>query len=397
MGARLSASRAAAALAAAGFIVFAILATFHGVVAANASAGDGKIVVMLDLAHGESDKYVNYIVGNLSDIADFVLLKNATITPEALGNVDVLIIGQPTASFSSDEIQAIVSWLESGPKVLWIAGDSDYGSGSQVQEIVNSLLEAVGSHLRLEMGAVYDQVHNAGAFYRVLGQVLPDDKPEYNTSIIAQNITKPVLYHGPTVLIWEDDQGNYHDLATETLPTFIRIVWTYNTSYIADNTPPALVYYDPTIDKNRTFVMLAAEVMDDDIIVASGESPYGDYEPTWSWEYHGVQLDGPQFIKNMVLWFKWWIENGGQPVQITTTTTPAQTTTSQSPTSTGTTTSAGGTTTAQSPTQTGTSTSPSPTSTGTTTQGAKSNTALIAGVIIVVIVIAVAAALLARR
>lgn len=387
MGARLSASRAAAALAAAGFIVFAVLATFQGAVATNASSGDGKIVVMLDLSHGESDKYANYIIGNLSDIADFVLLKNATITPEALGNVDVLIIGQAGASFSSDEIQAIVSWLESGPKVLWIAGDSDYGNDGPVrQEIANTLLEAVGSHLRLEVGAVYDNVHNADAFYRVLGEVKPDDKPEYNTSVIAQNITKPVLYHGPTVLIWQDDQGNYHDLATETQPNFIRIVWTYNTSYIADNSPPPLNYYDPAIDKNRTFVMLAAEVMGDDIIVASGESPYGDYEPTWSWEYHGVQLDGPQFVRNMILWFKWWIDNGGKPIEITTSTPPATTST---PTATG-------SPTTQTPTQTGTPTSPA-TTPGTTTQEAKSNTTLIVAAVIVIIIIIAAAAAALRR
>ncbi|MEB3852098.1 MAG: hypothetical protein LRS49_05940 [Desulfurococcales archaeon] len=360
---------------------------------AAAMTSDGKIVVLLDLSHGESDKYVNYIVGNLSDIAVFVLLKNATLTPEVLGNVDVVILGQPTASLSSDEIQALIDWLDSGPHVLWIAGDSDYGSGPQVQEIVNTLLEAVGSHLRLETGSVYDNVHNAQRFYRVLGVVNPDDKPEYNTSVIKEGITKPVLYHGPGVVIWVDDQGNCHDLAKEELPNMIRIVWTYDTAYIADNNAPPLTCYDPTVDKNRTFVMLAAEVLGDDIIVASGESPYGDYEPTWSWEYYNVSLDGPRFVSNMISWFKWWIANGGKPLEITTTTT----TPTQTATSTATSTQPAGTTTSQAQTTTPTGGAGGQAATTTTTQGKGGNTALIAAAVVIIIIIIAAAALALRR
>jgi hypothetical protein len=376
-------------LAAASAILLLVLAVASGLrlaVPASAAGGDGRIVVALDLAHGESDKYVNYIVGNLSNVADFVLIENTTITPELLGNVDVLILGQPDAELSGDELQAIINWLQSGHRILWVAGDSDYPPGTRRQKIANEVLEAVGSHLRLEMGAVYDAVHNAGAFYRVLGRVAPDNKPEYNTSIISQGITKPVLYHGPTVLLWVDDQGNYHDLAKEAPDNVIRIVWTYNTSYIADNEKPPLNYYDPAIDKNRTFVMLAAEVMDDDIIVASGESPYGDYEPTWSWEYHNVSLDGPRFVSNMILWFKWWIDHGGKPIELTTTTTTQTTTTTKTSTSTGA---------APSPTSTAPAGAGAAGTTSTTSKG--SNAALITAIVVIIIIIIAAAALALRK
>jgi hypothetical protein len=377
--------------------------------APKASAGDAKIVVALDFSHGESHKYVNYIVGNLSNIADFVFI-NESITPDILKNVNVLIIGQPTTSFSASEIKAIVDWLQSGKRVLWIAGDSDYGSGPNSQKAVNALLEAIGARLRLEYGSVYDAVHCAGAFYRVLGQVKPDNIPGFHTDIISQGISKPVLYHGPDVVIWVDSNGNYHDPVTETFPGLIRIVWNYVTAYIADNNPPPLVLYDPTVDTNRTFVMLAAEVQDNDLIVVSGESPYGDYEPTWSWFYHGVELDGPKFVSNMIKWFQWWVTSPsvpplkapppvdphtGKPMTTTTatTTTPATTTTTTtttSPTTTSPTTSPA-TSTYGSPTQTATITP-------TTTTTAKKSKAVVWAVIIIIIIIIIAAAVaLARR
>jgi len=350
--------------------------------APRASAGDAKIVVALDFSHGESDKYVNYIVGNLSNIATFVFI-NESITPDALKNVSVLIIGQPTTSFSASEIKAISDWLAGGKRVLWVAGDSDYGSGPNSQEAVNALLEAIDARLRLEYGSVYDEIHSAGAYYRVLGQVKPDNLSGFHTDIISQGISKPVLYHGPDVVIWVDSNGNYHDPVRDTFPGLIRIVWNYVTAYIADNNPPPLLLYNPVIDTNRTFVMLAAEVHDNDLIVVSGESPYGDYEPTWSWIYYGVELDGPKFVTNMIKWFQWWVTSPSVP--------PLEAPPPVDP-HTGEPMAATTTPTATTPTTT------SPTQAATATSTPEKSKAVIWVVIIVIIIVVIAAAVaLARR
>ncbi len=271
-----------------------------------------KMVVAVDLSHGENDKYLSYIEGNIT----WVKWKEITsaITPDVLADVDVLIIGQPGTGFSPDEMTAIQNWLNQGNKILWVAGDSDYGSGPTVQQACNDLLDFIGAKLRLEYGAVYDDYNNAGAFYRVLTRVMPDNVPSLHTDVLTQNITKPILMHGPDAVIWVDENGNYHNPVNETFPGLIRIVWSYNTSYIGDNNPPAPLVYDP-LDYgkgtgNHTFVMVAAEHYSDNnvTIVVSGESPYGDYEPMYSWLYHNVSLDGPQFIKNMVKWFNYLIK-----------------------------------------------------------------------------------------
>ena len=325
-------------------------------------AATKKITVAVDLSHGESEKYLGYMQGNITFV-NWVNITKGPITYDMLKNIDVFIIGQPTVAFSPDEMDAIAKWLQDGGHILWVAGDSDYGNGYKTQQYVNDLLQYIGAKLRVEYASFYDDIHNAGAFYRVLVQVKPDNVPELNTSIISQGITKPILAHGPAPLIWVDENGKAHDITKETFPGLVRIAWSYNTSYIGDNNPPAPLVYDP-LDYgkgagNFTFVFIAAEYHKDmkDVIVVSGESPYGDYEPTWSPEYHGVKLDGPKFVTNMIKWFQWLELHVLAKAPATTTTTTTTT---------------------------------SPAATSSTTAGqAKggSNTGLIIGAIIIIIII----------
>ena len=270
------------------------------------STAERTLKVAVDLAHGESDKYLSYIVGNITFVEWKLITPGTTITSDLLSDVDILLIGQPTQPFTADEIAAIVQWFNSGNKAVWIAADSDYGTTGPVsQDIANTLLEAVGTKLRADLGSLYDNVNCAAAYYRVLLRVMPDELFELYTNIISEGITKPVLGHGPGLLVWVDESGAYHDPAKETFPGLIRIVWSYETAYFAENNPPYSHVYDALVDINRTFVFLAAEYMHglNNIVVASGESPYGDYEPTWSSRYYGVDLDGPQFVTNMIKWF----------------------------------------------------------------------------------------------
>jgi len=268
------------------------------------------ITVAVDLGHGESNKYLKYIMGNITDVQWKII--NSTITPDVLKGVDILLLGQPTVAFSPDEIQAIKDWFFSGNKVLYVGGDSDYGPGQKTIVQINDLLAGIGTKLRLEHGAVYSDNPNvtAKAYYRMLTFVEPDNVPGLYTDIIKQGITKPILMHGPGCVIWQDAQGQYHDPVKETFPGLIRIVWAHK-AYMGDNTPPVPYVYDPIKYGKGTgdhdFVMYAAEYFSDknSLVVVSGESLYGDYEPAWSSLYYGVPLDGPQFVKNLV---QWWVK-----------------------------------------------------------------------------------------
>jgi len=288
------------------------------------------IVIAVDLAHGERDRYLGYIQGNITSVTiDGVtypiqwinITPGMSITSELLANVDILLIGQPTVSFTPEEMDAIKNWLLSGDKVLYIAGDSDYGGGPASIDAVNTLLEYLGSKLRLEHAGVYTYVNDtytykgvdyptaAAAYYRVIAFVEPDNVPELYTSMVEEDITKPIIMHGPTCVIWVDETGTYRDPVNETYPELIRLVW-YRRAYIGDNNPPAPYLYDPLIygeGTRESFVAYAAEyyASRNTMIVVAGESLYGDYEPAWSSYYYGVELDGPKFVTNLV---KWWVK-----------------------------------------------------------------------------------------
>jgi len=299
---------------------------------AEAPAPLKTVTVAVDLAHGESDKYLNYIMGNLTFVNWKIIPKGSTINATVLSDVDILLIGQPTVAFSPDEMDAILNWLNTGHKVLYIAGDSDYGPGPTTIDNVNKLLEYIGAKLRLEQAAAYSDTSMnytykgvtyptcAAAYYRMLAFIEPDDVPGLNTWILSDGITKPILMHGPGMVIWQDDSGNYHDIVKDTFPGLIRIAWFHN-AYVGDNNPPPPYVYNPITYGQGAgwfdFVGYAAEYWKDksDVITVASESLYGDYEPAWASSYYGVSLDGPRFVENLL---KWWIKVAIQPSYLAT-------------------------------------------------------------------------------
>ncbi|MCC6059206.1 MAG: hypothetical protein LM563_03060, partial [Thermofilum sp.] len=69
------------------------------------SAQAQPVVVAVDLGHGESSKYLNYIMGNITFVTWRII--KGPINASVLKGVDILLLGQPTVAFSPDEIKAI--------------------------------------------------------------------------------------------------------------------------------------------------------------------------------------------------------------------------------------------------------------------------------------------------
>lgn len=258
--------------------------------------GGERVVVAVDLSHGESDKYLGFIMGNITFV-EWRTIKE--FNSASLSGVKLLLIGQPTVAFTPDEISALKSWFMEGGKAVWIAADSDYGPGVGYQDTANALLEALGSRLRLDLCSAEDPVQNAGAAYRVVANVDPDEPVR---SDILVSISKPVLYHGPGVLAYVKPDGSWGGLEAEKPENVVRIVRTSTNGKVVENSPPAAKAH--TAGQSGSLVLNAAEFVKVGdklgLVIASGESPYGDYEPTWSSVYYGVALDGPTFVTNMI-------------------------------------------------------------------------------------------------
>jgi len=305
-----------------------------------ARASEPGIVVLVDLAHGESAAGLDMAIKVLPEAEFYVLVSSQdqanslspivkelaykilvgtfdTITND-LKNVNVIIIPQPTKVFSPAEVQAIANWFNSTAtmqKAIWLAGDSDYPAQGGSQEIamhqIDMIAEAIGSHLREDFVSVDDYASNCGATYRVVGLIQPDPGAE-----VVAFAAQKVLFHGPGIVAYVDDQGNWHNLNSSRLPNIYRIAWTTDKGKISEYQPqqpgaPGELGKTASAGDTGRYVLLAAEQMTLNIggsnttrfVVVSGETPIGDYQPGISASYiTQLSLDGPRFFRNMILW-----------------------------------------------------------------------------------------------
>ncbi|MBP1910782.1 CGP-CTERM sorting domain-containing protein [Thermococcus stetteri] len=316
-----------------------VLLSLFGTVATPKVSAEGEVVIAVDLAHGENPKgltdvtYKNKTLteGMLKVLTDYTLVYfgdakyeadlgikhiGDNITYDALkaNNVKILIIGQPSSPLYPDEAEAIKKWLEEGGHVLWIAGDSDYGNGAKTQQFVDSFIDQLGlTNLRVDQASVEDPVSNAGAPYRVIAYLDPwNDTPKRDILVQGFENDGAVLAHGPGVVAWVDGvdgSGDWHKLTPGEKPenTYVLIHSTGD-SVIKENTDPAANAY--TAGEQGEFPIAAAQIIklegkNPSVIIVSGETPIGGYEPMWSSVYYDRQLDGPKVVSNI---FKWSIE-----------------------------------------------------------------------------------------
>ncbi|BAD84758.1 hypothetical protein, conserved [Thermococcus kodakarensis KOD1] len=317
-----------------------VLLSVFGVVGMPKVSAAGEVVIAVDLAHGENPKgltdvtYENETLteGMLKVLTDYTFvyfgdskyeadlgIKNIgdKITYEALkeNNVTILIIGQPRSPFYPEEVEAIKKWLEEGGHALWIAGDSDYGtSGVNTINFVDSVLNQLNmTNLRLDQASVEDPVSNAGAPYRVVAYADPwGDTPKRDIIVQGFEHDGAVLAHGPGVVAWVDGvdgSGDWHKLTPEEKPenTYVLIRSTGD-SVIKENEDPAANAY--TAGEQGEFPIAAAQIIElegknPSVIIVSGETPIGGYEPMWTSVYYQKPLDGPKVVSNI---FKWSVE-----------------------------------------------------------------------------------------
>ncbi len=315
-------------------LVLVLAASIYSIYTALPTRSAISYVVVVDLAHGQSPKGLDIFVKTLYDGEIYVLLSsesdlakldpvsrslisgyligtlNEMRTPEGRTVTlislltDLLIIPQPTREFTPEEIEAIKSYLAARSKALWIAGDSDYPPGERSISIVNKILEALGSNLAIDYASVEDPVSNALASYRVVAMVSPPP----SLSFLGFGAEK-ILMHGPGVIAYRDlATGSWSPIKQGRVPKDIDIiVWSTPNAKIVENTVPprGLLGQAYSAGDVGAYPMIAAQVLrnlNNSILIVSSETPLGGYQPGITAEYYKVMLDGPRFVRNIVLW-----------------------------------------------------------------------------------------------
>ncbi len=262
--------------------------------------------LMMTTGHGEEEDYIVNITEWFTGLGGTVVVAKGNINSTILSNVDACLIAgleDETKYFTSSEATALADWFSTGSnKFLWIAGDSDYGSFN-VPNNASWLLESVGSSLRMEPSSIEDPHSNCGSSYRVACNWTAFDDPVVSACVVG---VYRVLFHGPTLLYGVDAGNNPVALEDTTLPNVHVIMKTGASGVIVDHTLSEAPMFAHTNGATGHFAMMAAQIgMGADgtnKLVASSASPYGDYEPLWSDEYHEVPLTGSILVKNTIWW-----------------------------------------------------------------------------------------------
>ncbi len=240
-----------------------------------------------------------YYVGNLAKFTDLATGREYTLTGIY---TDLLIIPQPAKPIAADEVSAVVSYLKTRGGGLWVAGDSDYGAGEDVIKMVNDFMIAIGANIVLDYLSVADPVSNCAADYRVVAWVRPPKDLEF----LAYGAEK-ILMHGPGVVAFYNPATGTFEKLTEVLKTrddIKVIVWSSpNGTIVENNAKIRGIAYE--VGSVGVFPMVVAQIMpqyNNAIVILSGETPIGGYQPMITAQYYLVYLDGPRFVRNLVLW-----------------------------------------------------------------------------------------------
>ena len=216
--------------------------------------------VLLEAA--KKDISANWVV--ITEDLTYDKIKDATVL--------IVIFVDQFAGITSDELSAIKKWFDDGGKVLWVAGDSDYGDDRNRQEPANKVLEAVGSVLRIDLCSVEDKKSNAGKTYRVLGL---SDKADTEVSFLVSGVTR-ALFHGPGVIAAYKD-GKWISLSEEKPANVYRVMWSSEGGIIVNNNPPDPNAY--SVGQEGRLVLMAIEIMPDkkNAVIATGDAPFDQY------------------------------------------------------------------------------------------------------------------------
>jgi hypothetical protein len=138
----------------------------------------------------------------------------------ASSNYDALLISAIEGDnwFNAANLTEIVDWFDDGSKLLWVAGNSDYGGFYQSNSTSNPVLEAVKSNLRIDGGAIEDPQSSDGSAYRVIANETGV------SSTLTDYVTDPgfvAIFHGPTAVNFYDyTASEFKDLRNQTIADY---------------------------------------------------------------------------------------------------------------------------------------------------------------------------------
>ncbi len=275
----------------------------------SVSAADelpNDLVVVIDDSHTPShdDSYGNFTKA-LEDAESEI---NVNIDFEIGEDTNVLIIPASTTMYTSTKLEAIKDWFneDNVARLLWVAGDSDYG-GYFLQESTNAVLAEVESNLRMGAESISDTVSNDGASYRVIAN---DSQDNGDINAIITDGVDGCLFHGSTAILGYTT--TVVDLRTTSIDG-VEIIMKSSAHALAqdgDGSHTEFDFYEYTGATGAYPMMAIEDTGNYKYIIASGECIFSDYKQMYSDETeYGQNNGGEKLVNNALIWFGEILEN----------------------------------------------------------------------------------------
>ncbi|OLS29044.1 MAG: hypothetical protein HeimC2_02390 [Candidatus Heimdallarchaeota archaeon LC_2] len=268
------------------------------------------VIVAFDATHQPLFTEVFQLQNQLSMFGvELFIMWDEFIIPEG---TNVLLLSASSIDYASEEFDQIVNWFNNdGPRLLWVAGDSDF-QGAFTPGSSNFLLESLGSNLRISGDAVSDDFNNDGAPHRVATQS-PACEGE-NSCMFTEGVGS-AIFHGPTSVLGYLD-GSYLDLNSDPLPDVEVVMRASSDAYATDqdHSGNELDYFSTNGIVGNYPMMAIQDMSGDKYIITSGEAIFSDYQNMYGMEtqqFLNGELDvwndgfheGQLLVDNVFTWF----------------------------------------------------------------------------------------------
>lgn len=270
---------------------------------------------MIYTGHSAAHDNVSGFIGNYSTDNTIINGTDIDFATELDDSVDALFL-PGNEGFTTAELTAIGDWFALDGKLLWVAGDSDFGDFFIAADL-NPVLKKVGSVLRLDAGAIDDVESSDGSGYRVVSTGVGDGEIATAVTEGMDNVT--TIYHGPTSVYY----------VVGDVRTDLRGADVENVEVITMASPTAKIldqdvtlgdddfYYSIANDKAEgNYPMLAVEVMGKGMVIVSGEASFTSYKNMYGnfFEKSGNYHVGGELVDNLITYFFEEVNAGFLPV-----------------------------------------------------------------------------------
>ncbi|MCY3413060.1 MAG: hypothetical protein INQ03_15590 [Candidatus Heimdallarchaeota archaeon] len=283
-------------------LLISVLALLLSGASTSSAALPSGLVVSVDVTHADfldQHEEATLLEGNLTAAGSTLnMIEDDFVIP---ADTDVLLISRPDIAWDDANMTEFNDWFTAdGAKLVWVAGDSDYGGYFNFDN-TNDFLAEIDAKLRVASISVEDPVSSDGSAYRVMPNTTVDDgvlNAKFNAGVTTS------VFHGPAAVIAEDASGNIIDLNATDVEG-IEVIRKTGKSGVGIDSDFSETKYDFYAGETGNIPMMAIEELGDGKwLIVSGEAIWSDYKQMYGKTTEkGIDTDGKTLVDNILSWF----------------------------------------------------------------------------------------------